>query len=208
MNLYNEFFFKDRQNISLLSASIIVPEIINIFEPNSVVDFGCGMGEWLKIFKDNNIDDILGIDGYHINKDNLLINKKNFIAHDLNKAIEIKKFDLAICLEVAEHLDYLSSETIVNSLVQSSDNIVFSAAIPGQGGTGHINEQPHSFWANKFIDHGYIVSDYLRIKFMENKKIPFWYRQNILIFSKNKNFKLISDIDFSVPSWDKEEYFE
>jgi hypothetical protein len=208
MNLYDESFFKNRQNMPLFSASVIVPEIINIFNPKSVIDFGCGMGEWLKVFQYNNVDKICGIDGSYINADNLLINKQNFIAHNLNEYIEVEKFDVALCLEVAEHLNYSSSDTIVNSIINSSENIVFGAAIPGQGGTGHINEQPHSFWADKFIKHGYNVSDCLRIKFMEDKRIPFWYRQNILVFTKNKKLNLAGSIDFSVPDWDKEDYFE
>jgi SAM-dependent methyltransferase len=208
MNLYDESFFKNRQNIPLFSASVIVPEIINIFNPKSVIDFGCGMGEWLKVFQANNVDKVCGIDGSYINVDNLLINKQNFIAHDLNEYIEVEKFDVALCLEVAEHLNYSSSDIIVNSIVNSSENIIFGAAIPGQGGTGHINEQPHLFWADKFIKHGYNVSDCLRIKFMEDKRIPFWYRQNILVFTKNKKLNLAGNINFSVPDRDKEDYFE
>jgi hypothetical protein len=208
MNLYNKYFFNNRQNTSLISASIIVPEIISIFNPKSVIDFGCGMGEWLKVFQDNGVSDICGIDGSYIDKDNLLINKDSFIEHDLNNFIDTKKFDLAVCLEVAEHLKSSSSNLIVEMLIKASNNIVFSAAIPGQGGTGHINEQLHSFWADKFIQNGYNASDTLRLKFMNDKRVPFWYRQNIFIFSKNLDLGMSANIDFSVPDSDKDDYFE
>ena len=210
MTVYDDVFFNNRRSYPLEAAKIVVPEIIKIFNPGSVVDVGCGDAAWLSIFKDYGVSEIFGIDGDYVSVNDLHINIDSFMSYDLNKPLLLKKFDLAICLEVAEHLEYTSSDVIVETLINFSDNIVFSAAIPGQGGTGHINEQPHSFWVNKFIDHGYKVSDYLRVKFMEDKRVPFWYRQNILVFTKQKYdiLGMSGDINFEVPDWDKEDYFE
>lgn len=210
MRIYNDVFFNNRKSYSLKAARIIVPEIIKIFNPDSVVDIGCGDGVWLSIFKNNGVSEILGVDGDYLSLNDLCIDIKNFMSYDLNKPLILKKFNLAVCLEVAEHLDYLSSDIIVETLTNLSDNIVFSAAIPGQGGTGHINEQPHSFWVDKFIDYGYKVSDHLRVKFMEDKRVPFWYRQNILVFTKQKYdiLGMPGNVNFEVPDWDKEDYFE
>jgi SAM-dependent methyltransferase len=210
MSEYDKNFFNKQKDRSFKSASIIAPEIIQIFNPKSVVDIGCGMGGWLKAFEQNGLSNILGVDGDYVDTNELFIDKKNFIKHDLNTPLKLKKFDIALCLEVAEHLEFLSSDILIETLVSASDNIIFSAAIPGQTGTNHINEQPHSFWSEKFISYGYIVSDYLRLKFMEDKRIPFWYRQNLLIFTKNKNNKLTmqGEVNFSVPNWDKEDPIE
>jgi SAM-dependent methyltransferase len=207
MDFYDETFFKNRKDKTLIAASTVVPRIIEIFNPKSVIDFGCGAGEWLSAFISNGVNEVCGIDGEYVNIDSLIIHKSNFIPHDLNMPITTKKFDIALCLEVAEHLNPLSSDLIVETLIKSSDNIVFSAAIPGQGGVGHINEQPHSFWADKFIQYGYHVSDKLRLILIEDKTIPFWYRQNMLIFTKNRSLGLVGELDFSILEGDSYDHF-
>ena len=168
------------------AAKEVVPFLMNLLNPKSVVDVGCGTGTWLKVFSDNGISDFLGIDGEYVDKDALKIKRESFIEFDLERLyLSNKKFDLAISLEVAEHLKEESAEIFVKTLTNLSDVIVFSAAIPNQGGQNHLNEQEPFYWISKFENEGFKCYDVLRPIFWENKNVDCWYKQNILLFTKN-----------------------
>jgi SAM-dependent methyltransferase len=181
-------YFHDDEHHNLVAPSIIMPYILSGIKPKSVVDIGCGIGTFLHVCKNNGIDDILGIDGEWTDQ-NLLskyIDLSEFQIADLESKLQIKrKFDLAICLEVAEHLREDSAKTIVSNLVNLSDIIIFSAAFPGQGGQNHLNEQWPSYWAKIFNDYDFNFFDVLRPIFWENEKIPIWYKQNMFLVVKN-----------------------
>lgn len=170
------------------AAEEIVPYIINLLEPNSVVDVGCGIATWLKVFSDNGITDFLGIDGNYVDKNGLKIKSTAFIEFDLETFYSSqRKFDLAISLEVAEHLKEDSANIFIKTLTNLSDVVIFSAAIPNQGGQNHLNEQEPFYWISKFEKEGFTCLDILRPIFWENKKVDCWYRQNIFLFTKKKS---------------------
>lgn len=182
------------------AATEIIPFLIELIEPKSVIDVGCGIGTWLKVFKDNGVENILGIDGEYVDRKLLKIEKENFVDFDLEKLyVSSEKYDLAISLEVAEHLSHLAADIFVETLIGLSDVIVFSAAILNQGGQNHINEQEPKYWIEKFENKGFKLYDILRPVFWENENIDSWYRQNIFIFSNKKslNEKLESFKSFS-----------
>ena len=169
----------------------ILPIVFSFFFPASILDVGCGIGTWLKSANDLNIEDLIGIDGSFVDKSLLErnISSNQFYAVDLNKGFKLnRKFDLSICLEVVEHLSSESAETIVESLVDHSKVILFSAAIPGQGGQNHLNEQWPSYWADKFRCHGYVFLDVIRPLIWDNPKVEFWYKQNIFLVVKSDHF--------------------
>lgn len=189
-NSYSNEFYIKRYERTKRAAEIITPIIIDLFDPISVIDYGCANGIWLAEFKNLGVDEILGIDGYMFNKELLQIPEKSFIFHDLNKPFEPKhKYDVAISLEVAEHLDINKSDIFINSLIASSDIIIFSAAIPYQGGLNHKNEQWPNYWIRKFSDHGYFTLDLIRNMIWSIEDIPVWYRQNILCFIHNSCYE-------------------
>ena len=97
-----------------------------------------------------------------------------------------RRYDLAISIEVAEHIEPGNAEEFVRLLTGLSDTVLFSAAIPGQGGTGHVNEQWPEYWAALFRASGYGAMDCLRTKIWDDAQIPFWYRQNCLIFAAQR----------------------
>lgn len=167
------------------SATELVPILMQLFSPNSVVDLGCGLGDWLNEFQKNKVPDILGIDGQWVDKKRLYIDEKDFLEKDLTQAFKIdKKFDLAMSLEVAEHLPEKSADTFIDTLTNLSDKVIFSAAIPNQGGQNHINEQWHTYWIEKFESRGFYCHDILRPLIWDNPNIEWWYSQNIYLFSK------------------------
>lgn len=198
MHLYDEDFFASGEEQIGEIAQIIMPYVINWIKPKSVVDFGCGEGIWLKTVSDINKDiRIFGIDGGYINKKRLKIPADCFRAADLEKGIKLDcKYDLAISLEVAEHLDEKSSDLFADSIAWASDNILFSAAIPGQGGENHINEQWQDYWIEKFTARGYSADTSIRNFFWNEERITPWRRQNILFFKGKRK-----------PLYDKKEIY-
>jgi 2-polyprenyl-3-methyl-5-hydroxy-6-metoxy-1,4-benzoquinol methylase len=169
------------------AAEQVVPLIIETLSPKSVLDVGCGIGTWLNIFKKNGVEKIKGIDGSYVDMNLLLQNISNseFEAIDLSKPFELgEKYDLVVCLEVAEHLHEDSTEQFIISLTKHSNTILFSAAVPNQGGQNHLNEQWAEYWINIFEKNGYFVYDLFRAKIWDNSNVEWWYKQNILVFSR------------------------
>jgi SAM-dependent methyltransferase len=194
---YNDDFHKIHFQNSINSANELVPLFLNYFKPKSVLDIGCGLGTWLSVFEQNECD-VVGIDGDYINIQDLVFDKSKFVSHDLNSSFNLKKkFDLAISLEVAEHILPENAKIFIDSICLHSDVVLFSAAIPGQEGTLHYNEQYSNYWIEIFSKNGYQCIDFLRYKIWKNEKISWWYRQNILVFIKeseinNLNYQLLT----------------
>ena len=185
LDLYDPEFFEALRDGSRQSAKVIVPLILQWIQPASVVDVGCGDGTWLSVFQAEGIDNILGLDGDYVQPATLQIPHNCFVPTDLSQPLQLKRrFDLAISLEVAEHLPEESADRFVESLVQLSDVILFSAAIPHQGGTHHINEQWPDYWIQRFQAHRYLVLDVLRDRLWEDPAVQPWYAQNSFVFIK------------------------
>jgi SAM-dependent methyltransferase len=164
----------------------VVPLIMGLLKPDSVLDVGCGIGTWLKAFEENGVLDYMGVDGSHVTASSLVIAKSKFEANDLRTAWSLdRKFDLVLSLEVAEHLPTDCADQFVKTLVNHGNTILFSAAIPGQGGQNHLNEQWPSYWQSKFENHGFYFHDVVRPLIWENKNIHWWYKQNIFLVTKN-----------------------
>jgi SAM-dependent methyltransferase len=182
-NNYTIDFYVGQQDASSLSAQIIVPLLLDMFPSRSVVDVGCGVGGWLREFAKAGVDDHLGIDGDYVPRELLKIPVERFVSMDLRILSDVgRRFDMACCFEVAEHLPHSCSEQFVSALAKAAPVVVFSAAIPGQGGTEHINEQWPSYWAEIFARRGYVAVDCVRPKIFEREEVVYWYRQNIIVF--------------------------
>lgn len=190
MNLYNSRYYQWQSIGASKSSRVIVPLVTSFVEPKSVIGVGCGVGAWLKTFADGGIKDYLGIDGSYIDRSKLLIPRKYFIAKDLSRPLGLKRrFDLAICLEVIEHIPPSKSGQLVKSPTKLSDCVMFSGAVPFQGGTDHKNERWQSYWIAKFKKYNYIAVDALRPKIWNNQLVDWWYRQNTLLLVKDTALK-------------------
>lgn len=171
------------------AAEQVLPVLFSIFKPKSIIDVGCGLGNWIEVAKKMGVEEVVGVDGSYVNRTLLKIDDKEFIEKDLTKPFDLNiKFDLAICLEVAEHLPETSADTLVQSIVAHTDVVMFSAAIPGQGGQNHINEQWPTYWQELFQKYDYDMIDFFRPKIWNNTKIEFWYRQNMFLVVKKGHF--------------------
>jgi SAM-dependent methyltransferase len=181
-NLYQEAFYQDRDKRTLHAAKSVLNLVQKTVDIRSAIDVGCGVGTWLATL---GIEDVVGIDGPWVDVKHRKIAR--FIAHDFASDGVPKidmTFDLAICLEVAEHMPREKAYQFVDFLCSLSETVLFSAAIPNQGGQGHVNEQWPDYWIEKFQNNGYLLYDFIRPSIWEDRRIPYWYRQNILLFSK------------------------
>lgn len=189
-HIYDEKFFQNTIKLEAKSAARFVDIILKYYTPVSVVDIGCGAGLYLKEFQHRGIRDILGIDGSPAAATEFLLEKDKLIIFDLAKKYKFeKKYDLALCLEVAEHLPEGEADMLVETIINASNNIIFTAAVPGQGprSIGHINEQPHSYWIEKFKQKNF---HYLELRTEEMKKkmeaqgVVWWLVNNLMIFER------------------------
>ncbi|HEC2816442.1 TPA: class I SAM-dependent methyltransferase [Campylobacter jejuni] len=210
-DIYNEDFYNAQKDGSYKSAIQILTMVNNIFPNiNKVFDVGCGLGTWLKAWQDIKKDiSVFGIDGNNVNDNLFFIPRDCYRRVDLtqnyldlfkligiNLENKIKPFDLVQSLEVAEHLDEKYSENFIDILVNLSDIVLFSAAIPYQWGTNHINCQPPEYWAKLFKNKGYVCFDILRADIWENKNIEWWYRQNIMIYVCQDKIEMLNKMGF------------
>jgi SAM-dependent methyltransferase len=184
---YGKAFYDHQQAGSLSSARIVIPELLSLIKVRSAVDVGCGVGTWLKVLEEQGISDVLGIDGDYVDRRQLQLPDSRFCAKDIREPFHLdRRFDLALSLEVAEHLPMRCAETFVDSLVRLAPVILFSAAIPFQGGTNHLNEQWPEYWAAMFKGHGYTAVDCIRRRVWSDPSVEWWYAQNMVIYASEE----------------------
>lgn len=181
---YDNDFFDRAEEGSLRSASAIVPMLINWLQPQRVVDVGCGRGAWLSVFRQHGVATVVGIDGSYVDRRKLLIPEECFVPADLTRPLSLPdRFDLAVSLEVAEHLNWRCARRLVTELTSLAPFVLFSAAVPGQSGVNHINLQWPLYWVALFAESGFRCLDIVRPKIWRDKQIDFFYRQNALLFA-------------------------
>jgi SAM-dependent methyltransferase len=181
--LYSPAFYAQFDDESSRAARVCVPLIVELLKPKSVVDVGCGIGQWLGEFAARGVEDYLGIDGPHIKDDQLRIPRERFRRDDLAQPLRLEhSFDLALSLEVAEHLPPSRADAFVELLARAAPAVVFSAAVPRQGGFGHVNEQWPWYWKQLFSRLGYVQLDPFRKTIWRNPAVACYYQQNLLLY--------------------------
>jgi len=193
---YDPQFYAEQADGSLRSSQVVVPRLLEMFpQVKSVVDVGCGVGTWLATFKRCGVEQVRGIDGGSPESEALAIAEAEYIKADFTQDFaEGISADLALTLEVAEHFDREYAEHFVKSLCAISDLVVFGAAIPGQGGTHHVNERWPSYWEDIFNSLGYSFYDVLRQQHWHDQRIEWWYRQNTFVVIKDSRRDLVDQL--------------
>jgi SAM-dependent methyltransferase len=180
---YDRSFFDEETASSAPSARAIVELLCELIHPTSVVDVGCGTGAFLRTFRDRGVADLVGVEGPWVADAPLLVDRSSIVLADLTHPVELgRRFDLAVCLEVAEHLDAPFADGLVDLLVRLAPVVAFSAAPPLQTGTHHVNLRWPEYWARKFRGHGYVPVDALRARLAERPGVFQFYVQNILLY--------------------------
>ena len=181
---YSSSFYVGQVEGSTKSADVILPLLLTIIRPQSILDVGCGTGTWLATAAAHGISDVMGVDGGWVKSEDLKISVDRFLPVDLSMPFNLnRRFDLVMSLEVAEHLPEAASRTFVESLSRHADVMLFSAAAPNQGGTTHLNEQWPSYWIERFADLGFSAFDCIRTQIWEDENVDPWYAQNIFLFA-------------------------
>jgi SAM-dependent methyltransferase len=182
---YGADFYRFLGSFALQSARRIVPKLIRLMPARSVVDFGCGQGAWLSVWASTGAS-VVGVDGPYVDRCHLLIDPGDFHGADLTTPIDLgRQFDLVQSLEVAEHLPVENARQFVDTLIVHGPCVLFSAAVPGQGGENHLNEQPPDYWRALFRERGYAAFDFLRPLIFDDPAIARWYRFNTILYLRD-----------------------
>lgn len=169
------------------SARRLFNILFEYVQPSSLLDVGCGLGTWLRVAQDLGIRDVRGLEGNWLDPAKLVVDPALVTISDLEQGFALqRKFDLVVCLEVAEHLSKAVAETFVACLAAHGDVVLFSAAIPFQGGHHHVNEQFQDYWAGLFARHGLRPLDVVRPQIWTDATVLWWLRQNTLLFAHDR----------------------
>jgi SAM-dependent methyltransferase len=183
---YGADFYAYQQAGSRSSADVIVPAVRDLVRPASVIDVGCGVGTWLSAFARGGVADFLGLDGDYVPRKDLQIPADRFRETDLSQPFAVPRvFDLALSLEVAEHLPPASAPGFIASLTRLAPAVLFSAAVPHQGGWHHVNEQWPQYWAELFAREHFHPLDCFRERFWTAANVRWWYAQNTVLFLRD-----------------------
>lgn len=183
MAFYSEKFYEGIGPGSASSARVVLPLLFDLIHPRAVVDVGCGSGTWLAACRELGAQGVLGIDGAWVTGSTLQIPAESFRAADLSQPLQLRdRFDLVISLEAAEHLPPQRAQSFVADLVRLGPAVLFSAAIPRQGGDRHINEQWQDYWSDLFEAQGYAAIDCVRPLVWSDSRVEYWYAQNALLY--------------------------
>lgn len=194
--LYTPAFFANHADGAHRSATRILPIVMDLVHPTSVVDVGCAEGTWLAAWRDLDVPRLIGLDGEYVDRHRLRIEPDTFTPFDLSTLADDgaadalvaragQRFDLAMSLEVAEHLPEQAAASLVGTLCRLAPVVLFSAAVPYQGGTGHLTERLPSFWASLFSARNYRAVDAIRAQIWDDRSVEWWYRQNTLLFASD-----------------------
>lgn len=195
------YYDKQYFNSSIFECDYLpIAEAILIqYGPKSIIEFGCGNGELSKAVANAGIT-VTAIDGY-AKPDFSGYDNITFYRIDLNDPITVEnfltiqnqKFDVAICMEVAEHLDPAVSKILIDSLTSAADVVIFSAAVPEQDGEGHINCRSRSFWHEQFEKNNFLLKDSIRSQIRNNEKVGRWYALNTVDYVRSAGNPSIKD---------------
>lgn len=187
---YSRAFYAGRAASQVPAARRLLHEVLKLLQPESVIDVGCGDGSLLSVLPEFGISDFCGLEGPWIGDDQLQVAPERVSRHDLNQTFACgRRFELAVSIEVAEHLEPGRGEEFVDDLTRLADVVLFSAAIPGQGGVNHINERWQSYWAGLFEKRGYCVIDHLRPALWTDPEVPVSWRQNVLLYANQRGLE-------------------
>ncbi|MDA9260856.1 class I SAM-dependent methyltransferase [Flavobacteriaceae bacterium] len=187
MECYDEEFFSIMAEGSQPSAEIMTPYLMELLDIDSVVDLGCGTGEWLNYFKKGGASRVLGVEGPWLDMKQIQVDVSEILIHDLNNELKLdEQFDVATSFEVVVHLPEAKSQGFVDTMTRLAPVVFFSAPIPHQRsvGPGPHNNKWQIEWAKMFEKNGYVAIDCIRPEFWYDDRIEWWYLQNMLVFVK------------------------
>ena len=193
-HVYSSDFYDYIDDGSRASARTVAPLLLAEMKIDSLLDVGAGHGAWASEWMAAGVGDVLAVDGDYVSLDQLVIPAANFRAHDLSTPLDLeRRFDLVQSLEVAEHLPGTKAATFVDTLTRHGDVVLFSAAVPNQGGEHHVNEQPPEYWRALFAAKGFAAFDWMRPRLADQKQVKGWYRFNSVLYANAQGQARLSE---------------
>ncbi len=187
LHAYSGAFYDYTFEISLRSARALIGRLAPLLQPESVLDVGCARGQWLQAWREAGVGEVQGVDGPYVDPATLAIPRDSFAAMNLAEPFALgRRFALVQSLEVAEHLPRAAAARFVRSLAAHGDVVMFSAAVVGQGGEHHVNEQPLEYWRRLFADTGYAPFDAVRPLVSGNQEVQPWFRYNTVLYANDR----------------------
>lgn len=189
--IYSEEYFEKRANPPYDNGTKVAVDVLDEhFDPNSVFDVGCAIGVYLKYFSKKGVD-VAGIEGAESAVERALVDTiQHYDLRDSPK-ISNQKFDLVLCIEVAEHLHTIYADGFIDTIISATHNdstVVFTAAPPGQYGANHINLQHPRYWVKKFSERGWEhqekLSALIAAEIRERSDTPLVMTENLMTFQQ------------------------
>jgi len=183
---YDRAFYEEQFDGSLASARVLVGLMTTWFQPDSVLDIGCGRGAWLKAWHEQGVRKLVGVDGPWNDGADMVEPAIEFRATNLEQPLTgTVSFDLAMSIEVVEHLSPEAGVSVVDSLTGTASVVMFSAAFSGQGGVHHVHERYHSHWGMLFRERGFSCFDAFRPRVWTDQRVAPWHRANVFLFVRD-----------------------
>ena len=191
--IYDKDFFRDSvEEPATRSAATIAASITQVFAPRSAVDVGCGTGALLEALRESGCQ-VHGLEYADAALEYCRQRHLDVVKFDLKRDVyrSDRSFDVAVSLEVAEHLPEKSAGRYLDLLSAVSPVVIFTAARPGQGGAGHLNEQPAEYWIARFRERGFEhlaePSALWRESWRVSGRVESWYYENLMIFRRERS---------------------
>jgi len=191
-SIYNKRFYEKSIRVDRMPSYITIAEYLNnTYGPKSVIDYGCGCGWILYYLKKAGVERICGIEpslaAMEVQTDSMI--KEAVFQKYLHVPLEMPSiyFDMALCVEVAEHINEVFSNVFISNITSRTNFLVFSVATPGQGGVGHVNEHPWNYWFKNFQVVGFVEREKETVAIQQHLKknrAKSWYSNNIRILRR------------------------
>jgi SAM-dependent methyltransferase len=185
---YDAEYYEFIEYTAVYSQNPMADSIVRDLAPRTIVDLGCGTGALLEALRRRKVR-VAGLEYSdaalaYCKKRGLPVRKFDIARHDLPR--KLRRRDVALSFEVAEHLPPELADQFVETLTAASGTVVFSAATPGQGGTDHLNEQPHEYWIDKMRALGFHLDEYLSRRWRDEWRgcTANWYHMNVMVFHR------------------------
>lgn len=185
--VYDERFYAKGDPMKLDSYPRFADALIRLCAPRSVVDVGSGSGLMLAEFAKRGVA-VRGIEGSSAAIARSQLGER-IVRANLERGVpDLGRFDLALCIEVGEHLTARSAPRLVEGLTRLSDVVVFTASQPGEGGgLVHINAQPQSYWRALFEERGFATSPLQAelLAAIADVPEPRYLHENLMVFERS-----------------------
>ncbi|MCK4304154.1 MAG: class I SAM-dependent methyltransferase [Candidatus Eisenbacteria sp.] len=192
-HFYEHRYYKRHQESAQRSARAVLGAVVELLEPRSVIDVGCGNGPWAAVARELGVPRVVGVDGQWVNGADLMIPREDFLVRDLTRPLDVdENFDLVLCLEVAADLQREWAGGFVGELTRLSSCVVFSSGSATQTHKPHRNRQPQSYWRELFAKYRYEPIDLIRARFWDDPDVGPWYRQNAVLFASRDRLSTTS----------------